>query len=166
PSALWSLLDVRDRLRGSVVATSGGSRVTAWLPVSPDTMRWGSALERLRAADTTMRETGTLRAPMRSVPVAGRAMYFQPTFVGRSGAGPSLLRVTALANDSVRQGRTLVAALWGAGADSLPSRRAPDFRARTDTLYRTMRAALSRGDWLQFGQAFDALGTALRTHGP
>jgi hypothetical protein len=41
-----------------------------------------------------------------------------------------------------------------------------DFRARADSLYREMRAALSRGDWTAFGRAFDALGATLRRRVP
>ena len=93
-------------------------------------------------------------------------MYVQPTFQIRAGAPPALLRVSVFAGDSVRMGSTLAAALGTSGEARRSEPGAPrDLHSVSDSLYRTMRAALARGDWTEFGRAFDALGVALHTSG-
>jgi hypothetical protein len=41
-----------------------------------------------------------------------------------------------------------------------------DFRARVEALHATMRAALLRGDWAAFGEAFDTLGAMISAPRP
>jgi uncharacterized protein len=165
-SALWPLLDERDRVRGVIAAEGGPQRVTAWLPVASDGARWGSVLDRLRAADTASHDNGLVRSPVRVLPVGQHALYFQSVYQWRPGGSPRLARVAAQSDDSVRVGATLVAIIGGAapayGMEPPPR----DFRARADSLYRVMRDALARGDWSAFGRAFDALGGALRAGVP
>jgi uncharacterized membrane protein (UPF0182 family) len=165
-SALWPLLDERDRVRGVIAAEGGSQRVTAWLPVASDGARWGSVLDRLRAADTASHDNGLVRSPVRVLPVGQHALYFQSVYQWRPGGSPRLARVAAQSDDSVRVGATLVAIIGGAapayGMEPPPR----DFRARADSLYRVMRDALARGDWSAFGRAFDALGGALRAGVP
>ena len=166
-ASLWPLLDSIDRVRGIVAASGGSARVTSWLPMASDGRRWGAVVDHLRMADSMFHESSTVRAALRVVSVGGKALYVQPTFQWRPGATPTLLRVSAFSGDSVHLGATLAAAL-GAAPASLPPgpNRAPDVRLRADSLYRAMKDALGRGDWLAFGRAFDALGTALRATPP
>jgi uncharacterized membrane protein (UPF0182 family) len=161
--SLWPLLDDQERVRGVVAANGGAQRVTAWMPVMRDGQRWGAVLDRLRAIDTSSRESGLVRSPLRAVPVAEHALYMQSVFQWRPGGSPRLLHVESLFGDSLRVGPTLAAAL-GAPAPVRTSEPAPlDLRARADSLYQVMREALRRGDWVTFGRAFDALGASLRT---
>ncbi|HEX9484642.1 MAG TPA: UPF0182 family protein [Gemmatimonadaceae bacterium] len=163
-SALWTLLDSTERVRGVIAASGGSSRGTSWIPVTSDGQRWGAVVDRLHAADTLLHETGAARAPLRVVPVSGRPMYVQPSFVNRLGAVPTLSHVSTLMSDTVRVGVTLAAAVGAPppirGNESAA---APTARGRADSLYRAMRDALSRGDWNAFGRAFDALGATLRS---
>ena len=165
-TAAWTLLDDRERVRGLVAAEGGAQRVTAWIPLVGDDVRWGTVLDQLRGADTTAHENGVVRAPARVVPVAGHPVYFQSVFQWLPGGTPRLVHVSTLGRDSVLVVPTLAAALGGQiGADS--TRAAPQpFRVRADSLYRVMRAALERGDWASFGRAFDALGAAIRQPAP
>lgn len=163
-SALWTLLDSTERVRGVIAAAGGSSRGTSWIPVASDGQRWGAVVDRLHAADTLLHEPGAARAPLRVVPVSGKPLYVQPSFVSRLGAVPTLSHVSTLMSDTVRVGVTLAAAVGavppvrGNGSGT-----APTARGRADSLYRAMRDALSRGDWTAFGRAFDALGAALRS---
>ena len=162
---LWPLLDTADRVRGVVAATSGAVRATSWIPMANDRRRWGTVVDQLRTADTAVHENALVRHSLRVVPVMGRAMYVQPTFQLRPGATPTLLRVSALFEDSVQAGATLAASLGVARSSPSEPVRAADFRLHADSLYRVMRNALARGDWTAFGRAFDALGLALRITG-
>ena len=165
-ATLWPLLDEQERVRGVVASESGPLRATTWIPLESDGLRWGGVLDRLRSADTASHESGLVRSPVRVLPVAGRAAYVQSIYQWRPGGSPRLARVASVLDDSVRVSSTLVAAAGVPGSATMlaPGRR--DFRAMTDSLYRTMRDALARGDWSAFGRAFDALGAALRQAAP
>jgi uncharacterized protein len=165
-AAVWPLLDSTERVRGVIAASGGASRVTSWLPMTSDGSRWGAVVDRLRMADTLMHEAGTVRTPLRVVPLAGRPLYVQPTFQLRPGAAPTLVRVAAVHDDSLHVGSSLPAALGTVRSVAAESTSVPDLRLRADSLYRVMREALSRGDWTTFGRAFDALGLALRVSAP
>jgi uncharacterized protein len=160
---LWPLLDEQDRVRGLVAAESAPQRLTSWIPLTSDGARWGGVLDRLRSADTSSRESGLVRSPLRAIPSAARPLYLQSIFQWRPGGSPRLLRVETWVGDTLRVGATFSAAL-GVSAKPRTEDPAPrDFRARTDSLYRLMRDALARGDWTTFGRAFDALGASLRS---
>ncbi len=163
-SEVWPLLDSTERVRGVVVSTSGLTRGTSWLPVASDGKRWGAVVDLLRVADTTRRDGGLVRAPLRVVPLGSQALYIQPTFEWRPGANPTLFRVIAARGDSVRGGATLARAL-GVSIDTVATTLVGGSAARpkADSLYRAMRDALGRGDWAAFGRAFDALGNVLGT---
>ncbi|MEO8336828.1 MAG: UPF0182 family protein [bacterium] len=166
-AAVWPLLDSTERVRGVIAASGGAFRGTSWIPLASDGARWGAVLDRMRAADTLLHESGTVRTPVRVVPVAGRPMYIQPTFQLRPGAAPTLVRVAAVRGDSIRAGPTLAAALGAASRGATAVHTTPsDVRLHADSLYRAMRDALARGDWASFGRAFDALGLALRVSTP
>ena len=161
--AVWTLLDSTDHVRGVVTASGGATRITSWVPLASDGNRWGTIIDRLRMADSSTRETGVVRSALRVLPVAGKALYVQPTFQLRAGAAPALLRTSALAGDSVRMGNTLAAALGQSPDARHAEPTVPrDFRSVADSLYRGMRESLARGDWPAFGRSFDALGAALR----
>ena len=165
-AAAWPLLDERERVRGLVAAEGGAHRVTAWIPLVSGDERWGMVLDDLRGADTTGHDNGIVRAPARVVPIGGRPAYFQSVFQWLPGGTPRLVRVSVLVSDSAVSAPTLAAILGGADADSATVAAPQPFRARADSLYRVMRAALERGDWTAFGRAFDALGAALGRRAP
>ncbi len=161
-SEVWPLLDSTERVRGVITTTGGMVRVTSWLPIASDGKRWGAVVDLLRLADTTRRDGGLVRAPLRVVPVGTEPLYVQPTFDWRPGANPTLYRVTAARGDSVTGGTTLAKAL-GLSTDVAPRTTEATALAppRADSLYHVMRDALGRGDWVSFGRAFDALGAVL-----
>ena len=165
-ATLWPLLDEQDRVRGVIAAESGVQRITAWIPVTSDGVRWGGVLDRLRTADTASHDAGLVRAPVRVLPAAGQPLYAQSIYQWRPGGSPRLARVAAVVDDSMRSGATLVAAVGGARTTRAFEPTPRDFRARADSLFRAMRDALARGDWGAFGRAFDALGAALGSSAP
>jgi uncharacterized membrane protein (UPF0182 family) len=166
-SSIWPLLDSTERVRGVVAATGGVARATSWLPIASDGKRWGAVVDLLRMADSAQHENGTVRVPLRVVPLGERALYVQPIFQWRPGATPTLARIAAFGGDSARVGATLTAALGTTPSDRRKGPAvAPDSHLRADSLYRAMRDALGRGDWVAFGRAFDALGLVLRATSP
>ncbi len=165
-SALWPLLDSTERVRGVVAASGGLSRATSWIPMVSDGNRWGAVVDRLRMADTALHDASAVRSQIRVVPLAGKPMYIQPTFLARPGATPTLAHVVTAIGDSVRVGVSLAASLGVAPRASTTPGASPSLQLRADSLYRVMRDALGRGDWTAFGRAFDALGFALRVTRP
>ena len=162
-ASLWALLDSTERVRGTVAAIGGPSRATAWLPVASDGRRWGVVVDILRTADSTQRESGVVRAPLRVAPLVDRAIYVQPIFQWHSGTTPVLSRVAASYHDTARVAPSLSAALGiGSTAPSPGGGAQTALRPRADSLYRVMRDALGKGDWAGFGRAFNALGVILR----
>jgi uncharacterized membrane protein (UPF0182 family) len=161
-SEVWPLLDSTERVRGVVAATGGLTRSTSWIPMMSDGKRWGAVVDLLRVADSTRRDAGLVRAPLRVVPLASQPLYVQPTFEWRPGANPSLFRVLVARGDSVGSGVTFGKALGlpTDGSTSVASAERPA-QPRADSLYRVMREALGRADWTAFGRAFDALGAVL-----
>lgn len=164
-AALQPLLDGQDRVRGVVAAVGGTLRGTSWLPVASDEQRWGAVVDRLRLADTTLREPAVIHPPVRVLPVGGRPLYLQSAFQWRPGGSPALLRVAVLTADSLRSGGTLAAAL-GTAAEAAAVAQSPPGTVRAGALYDAMRRALAAGDWRTFGLAFDSLGLVLRSRVP
>ncbi|MDB4883229.1 MAG: hypothetical protein JWL95_1995 [Gemmatimonadetes bacterium] len=162
-SALWTLLDSAERVRGVIAAVGGGSRATRWIPLATDGQRWGAMVDRLRAVDSVSHEAAIVRTPVRVMPVNGKPLYLQAGFRWRAGASPQLARVAIVAGDSARSGPTLATALGLVSKTAgLASATPGDTRTRAEALYTEMRDALRRGDWGAFGRAFDALGASLR----
>jgi hypothetical protein len=168
PDGRWSLplplVDEATRVRGLVVAAGGAAPELLWLPY-PSDGRLGGVRERLlRATDTSSREARTLSGALRAIPLGAAPAWAQPFYTWRTDGPPTVARVAVLAADSVRTGRTL-AAVAGVPARPSPMPAAPatpaQFRARVETLYEAMRAALREGDWNAFGAAYDSLGRLL-----
>lgn len=88
----------------------------------------------------------------------------QTAYARRSDGTPAVHLVAVAIGDTVRTGATIAAAA-GLPAPELPAvpLTPSDFRARVEALYAEMRDALSRGDWLSFGNAYEALGRVLRS---
>ena len=163
--ALPLVTDRTDDVRGALVGVGGERRRTVWLAAAGDSARWSLVLDRLRAGEGTLvpAEAPVMRGPVRLVPMTdGRGAFVQSAYAWHAAGGATLQRVAALAGDSVRTGATFgelagAAAGSGAGARSAPLP-AGDLPTQVRALYQAMRDALRRGDWVAFGQAFDALG--------
>ena len=172
PAATWvqPILDATEHVRGLVLATGGASRVTLWLPTAPSAMRWTQLVDRIQQhADTTPapRDTRWVRGAVRAFPMAGTAGFVQTTYAWRSTTPPTIARVTVLAGDSIVFGPTLGHAVGvSVGTDAAGPLNPIDFRARVEALHAAMRAAIRRGDWAAFGEAFDSLGALLEAPRP
>jgi uncharacterized membrane protein (UPF0182 family) len=150
------LLDHAERLRGVFVALGGATRRSVWIPAGESAPVWSEALDRLRAADTTL-SSALARGYVRVIPLAGEVAFVQPRYEWRGGS-PRLAYVSALVGDTVRTGRTL---LQLAGRMPPTPAVAGDLRSRVAELYEQMRRAMARGDWAAYGRAFEALGELL-----
>jgi uncharacterized membrane protein (UPF0182 family) len=169
-SLAYPILDAADRVRGLVVATGGAEYDVRWEPEPSIGPRWGVILDRLhRAIDSSSRavasrDAAIVRGPVRALPSERGSLYVQTAYAWRADGTPSVRLVAVLAGDTVRTGATIAAAA-GLPAPLLPVTplTPTEFRARVDALYAEMRDAMTRGDWLAFGTAYEALGRVLRT---
>jgi hypothetical protein len=164
----YPILDAAERLRGVFVATGGADYEAKWTPLDSLGPRWASILERLRraldsAATSSSAGGATTRGPVRAIASGRRIVFVQTAYEWRPEAAPTARVAALLMGDSVRVGRTIMAAA-GIAEPAVPAvRLTPEaFRARVAGLYGEMRDALSRGDWVAFGVAYDALGKLLR----
>lgn len=162
--ALPLVTDRGDDLRGALVGVGGERRRTVWLAGVGDSVHWSSVLDRLRASEgDPAADAPMLRGPVRLVPMAGgRGAFVQSAYAWHAAGGATLQRVAAISADSARSaasfGQLAGAALANAsGAPGAPLP-AGDLRSQVRALYAAMRDAMRRGDWVAFGQAFDALG--------
>lgn len=169
----YPLLDAAERLRGAVVSTGGADAQVKWVPLDSLGPRWTGALELLRraldsAASTARPESGQLaRGPVRLVAHGRRLVLFQTAYAWRADGPPAVRLAAAMVGDSVRVGRTLMAALGVPEPTAPLTPLTPEaFRARVTQVYAQMRDALARGDLARFGAAFDELGKLLRASQP
>jgi hypothetical protein len=164
------VLDATEHVRGLILATGGGSRITLWLPTAPTEMRWTQLVDRMQQhADTTPtpRDTRSVRGAVRAFPMGGTVRFAQTTYAWRSTTPPTIARVTVLSGDSTVFGPTLSHAVGASiGTDAAGPLNPVDFRARVEALHAAMRAAIRRGDWAAFGEAFDSLGAMLEAPRP
>lgn len=169
------VLDSTQHVLGVVLATGGTRRETLWYALPAPGPRWRRILDQLqRAPDSTVvapADARLVRGAIRAVPVAGGLAFVQSTFSSATGraAGPVLARVAILDGDSLYVGATLAGAA-GLPDEPVADRSGPlapqDFRARAAALYEAMRAAMARGDWQAFGQAYESLGQLLGRRRP
>jgi hypothetical protein len=98
---------------------------------------------------------------MRVIPGDNGLTLAQSAYLVRAQNPPSLLGVAVLHDDSLRVGKTVLAA-YG----ELPNAIAPppspvDFRVAASALYDSLRADQRRGDWRAYADHWDALGRLL-----
>lgn len=165
----YPIVDASDRLRGAIVATGGADYEPRWVPVPVPAERWPTILESMRHAldSVSAASPGAAvrmqRGPVRTTVVDGRLSLLQTTYLWPADAAPAPQFIAAYGANAVRVGRSIRATLGLAEplVDTLPS--TPEgIRVRARALHEQMRAALGRGDWLSFGNAFDELGRLLR----
>ena len=172
PAATWvqPVLDATEHVRGLVLATGGASRVTLWLPTTPSALRWTQLVDRIQQHEDTApppRDTRWIRGAVRAFPIAGTVGFVQTTYAWRSTTPPTVARVAVVAGDSTLSGPTLARAVGvSVGAEATGPLNPVDFRARVEALNAAMRAAIRRGDWAAFGEAFDSLGALLEAPRP
>lgn len=165
----YPILDAADRLRGVFSATGGADYRPRWVPFDTLGPRWSAILENLRraldsASATSARAGGMMvRGPVRTVNSGRRTVFVQTAYEWRPEAAPAARFAAILTGDSLRVGRTIMAAA-GIAEPAIPTvRLTPEaFRARVTALYNEMRDAMARGDWVAFGAAYEALGKLLR----
>lgn len=166
----FPILDATERLRGLVIATGGAEYDIRWEASSRLGPRWGAVVDRLRRAidsasqGVTGRDVPLVRGPVRVLPTPTGEAFVQTAYARRSDGSPAVRLVAVAIGGSVRTGSTIAAAA-GLPAPALPTTplTPSEFRARVEALYGEMREALARGDWVSFGNAYDALGRVLRS---
>ena len=157
-----AVLDRSDRVRGLFIATGGPSQRSIWWPLAESGPHWREAVDRLQAIDT-ISAPRLVRGYVRAVPVGRNVALVQPRYQWNDGERPRLLYVGIFEDDSVRIARSLGAVPLDADTVSVAD---ADLRERAAQLHAEMRNALSRGDWVAFGRAFDELGRLLSQGNP
>lgn len=157
------LLSVDERVEGTIVALGGPAPRTRWIPASAG-MRWSTAIDRLRAPDTTLgrdaRDVRVVRGPLRAVPGERDVTLVQSAYAWRQQGSVTLLGMLLARGDSAIVART---PLELATPPELPglSPLVGDLRTRAAALYDSLRAAQRRGDWRGYADHWEALGRLL-----
>ena len=173
PGWTLALLTPSTRVAGELVALGGPTPQTRWLAPLSAEPRWRDVTEQLRASVDSASPPGPggpgegdyLPGRVRVLPVAGRFVYVQPTYLRPPDGGGGRTRLAFIAATGEARSAAapdLAAVLGVSRASTLPVVRPPDtpesLRGRVRELYASMRDALRRGDWRAFGAAFDSLG--------
>ncbi|MFL5562891.1 MAG: UPF0182 family protein [Gemmatimonadaceae bacterium] len=153
-----------DRLDGVIVARGGPSRGATWVPDTSG-IHWASAIDRLRGADSTSaaqaRDARVAHGPVRVIPGAQGLTLLQSAYLVRAQNPPTLLGVAVMHADSLRTGRSVLAAFGELPAAVIPPPPPTDLRAAAAALYDSLRADQRRGDWRAYADHWDALGRLL-----
>lgn len=162
----WSLgvADASDRVLGTLVARGGDSPRTEWHRSAP-ALRWSELLETLqRTADSAgfgHQRRFSRRGRVQLIPVQGGTAYVQSFYEWSPDAPPSLTGVVVMQQGALKTGATLSEALGI--TRPLPTTGTASLRARVAALYDAMSAAMRRGDWRAYGEAYAQLGRLLRS---
>ena len=162
----WSLalMDANSRVIGALVARGGDEPRTEWHR-TPPSQRWIDLRSTLQqAADTAgfghLRRFSR-RGRIQFVPASGGMAFVESFYEWPPDAPPSLTGVVVLERGAVKTGASLSDAL-GVAHPAAPTGGA-SLRVRVAALYNAMSAAMRRGDWRAFGEAYSQLGRLLRT---
>lgn len=174
----WSvpLIDGGDQISGIVTVAGGQERQTWWDSTSSPRNRWRTMVERLQIAIDSMqgavgdgpgRGSRGKAGRVSAVMTADGVLLLQPLLRAQDDGSTTVLRVATTDGRRVGGGATVGEAL-GQYSDvpvaTGPSAIAAGGQDSSDAArrwYATLRAALRRGDWVQFGAAFDSLGRVL-----
>ncbi len=161
----WSLglIDAGARTTGALVALGGATPRIEWHPMQPSyRLELRTALQ--HAADTAgfgHQRKFARRGHIQLIPTATGMAAVQSFYEWPPDAPPSLAGVVVLQKSGISTGASLSEALGVTrpiAADASAS-----LRSRVAALYDAMSAAMRRGDWLAFGQAYSQLGRLLRS---
>ena len=174
----WSvpLIDGGDQISGIVTVAGGQDRQTWWDSTSSPRNRWRTMTERLQIAIDSMQRAvgdGSRRGSrgqagrVSAVMTADGVLLLQPLLGAQDDGSTTVLRVATTDGRRVGVGATVGEALGQ--FNDVPVATGPSVIAggRQDSSdaarrwYATLRSALRRGDWVQFGAAFDSLGRVL-----
>jgi uncharacterized membrane protein (UPF0182 family) len=162
----WSLalIDANSSVVGAIVARGGDDPRTEWFR-TPPSQRWidlRSALQ--RSADSAgfgRQRRYSRRGRIQFVPVGGGMAFVQSFYEWPPDAPPSLTGVVVIERGVVKTGASLSEALGV--THPLASSGSASLRSRVAALYDAMSAAMRRGDWRAFGEAYAELGRLLRS---
>ncbi len=161
----WSLglTDAGARMTGALIAVGGGAPRVEWHPMPPSyRLELRTALQ--RAADTAgfgHQRKFARRGHIQLIPTAAGITAVQSFYEWPPDAPPSLAGVVVLQKTGIATGASLSEALGV--TRPIATDATASLRARVSALYDEMSAAMRRGDWLAFGQAYSQLGRLLRS---
>jgi len=162
----WSLgvVDASQRVLGTLVARGGDTPRTEWHR-TPPSLRWNELLETLqRGADSAgfgHQRRYARRGRVQLIPAATGMAYVQTFYEWPPDAPPSIAGVVVLQRGEIRTGASLSEALGV--TRPIPAGGTASLRSRVAALYDAMSAAMRRGDWRAFGDAYSQLGRLLRS---
>ncbi|HWE41390.1 MAG TPA: UPF0182 family protein [Gemmatimonadaceae bacterium] len=158
------ILRGEDRIDGVIVVRGGVSRGSRWVPDTAG-IRWARSIDRLRGADSTgaaqPRDARVAHGPVRVIPGEDGLTLTQSAYAVRAQSPPSLLGVAVLHGDSLRVGKTVLAAYGELPNTIAPPASRVDLRVAASALYDSLRADQRRGDWRAYADHWEALGRLL-----
>jgi uncharacterized membrane protein (UPF0182 family) len=164
-AATISVLESDERIVGILVARGGAEPRVEWHRVSSRTP-WRGVLDELWTTARKAGLYGSRRGPERKgqiqlLPLKGGVAFAESFYSWPADAAPTLRGVVLLEGQQTHTGVTLAEALGI--SRPIPTGANAAFRGRVAGLYDVMSAAMRRGDWKAFGDAYAALGRLLRS---
>jgi uncharacterized membrane protein (UPF0182 family) len=161
----WSLgvTDAAARMAGVLVAVGGAAPRIEWHP-TPPAYRLELRTSLQRAADSAgfgHQRKFARRGHIQLIPTPHGIAAVQSFYEWPPDAPPSLAGVVVLQKSGIATGASLGEALGV--TRPIATDATASLRARVAALYDAMSAAMRRGDWLAFGQAYSQLGRLLRS---
>jgi uncharacterized membrane protein (UPF0182 family) len=163
-AATISVLESDERMIGILVARGGPDPRVEWHRVS-SRIPWRGVLDQLWTAARKAGLYGSRRGPERKgqvqlLPLKAGVAFAESFYSWPSDAPPTLRGVVLLEGQQTHTGATLAEALGI--SRPIPTGANAAFRSRVAALYDVMSAAMRRGDWKAFGDAYAALGRLIR----
>ena len=163
-TASIGVLESNERIVGVLLARGGALPRVEWHRIASK-VAWRGVLDELWASAKRAGLYGNKRGADRKgqvqlLPLKEGFAFAQSYYSWPADAAPTLRGVAVLTGTGTLTGMTLAEAL-GVSQPAAPG--ASDLlRSRISALYETMSAAMRRGDWKAFGDAYAALGRLLR----
>ncbi|HVT40031.1 MAG TPA: UPF0182 family protein, partial [Gemmatimonadaceae bacterium] len=162
-SASIAVLESGERMVGVLLARGGREPGVEWHRAASK-IPWRGVLDELSASAKRAGMYGTKRGADRRgfvqiLPFSDGLGFTQSFYSWGSDAPPALHGVVLLEGGRSHPGATFAEALGI--SRPVPEGASVAFRSRVAALYETMRAAMRRGDWKVFGDAYATLGRLL-----
>jgi hypothetical protein len=168
PASAWiqPVLDATDRLQSLVIAVGGAESRTYRMELATGRESWREIRNRFEAVQDSIRSEVDPRivgGQIRAIPVEGRVILTRTIYRVPPNGVPAVVAVSVMSGDSLYTAAGLSQAARVEAPQPPDAALSPEqFRARVESLYQAMQAAMRRGDLATFAELFNSLGALLR----